>query len=278
MVTVRDIADFAGPAAKASSLPEPDIEVTPAQFDQATERNVTFLGQNWKSLSVPHRAEPIPKLGLLISLPEVPQGARNSYNWLGSPDPRALFARACREFFPPTTASVELAAMELGLRLTGVSAGSRSLTFPWVSLGIDVTIGFGTVIGGDGFGYVADSDGRAIRFPHYGGVQIGNRCEIGSNCSIDRAVFGNTVISDDVKIDNLVHIAHNVLVGPNSRIAAGAVVGGSTRIGRDVWIGAGAIIGDNISIDDGAHVALGSVVLRSVSAGKRVFGNPALPL
>lgn len=146
-----------------------------------------------------------------------------------------------------------------------------------VSIGKKVIINPGCVIGFDGFGYYKDEDGALKNFPHYGSVIIEDDAEIGSNTSIDRGTLGNTIIKKGAKIDNLVHIAHNVVVGENSMVIAHSMIGGSTKIGKNVWIAPNAAVIDGIKIGDNSLIGLGAVVIRDVPQNAIVYGNPAKP-
>jgi UDP-3-O-[3-hydroxymyristoyl] glucosamine N-acyltransferase len=137
----------------------------------------------------------------------------------------------------------------------------------------DVKIGDYTSIGNDGFGFY-----KGKRVPHRGVVMINSGVEIGNNVCIDRAVVGKTDIGFDVKIDNLVHIAHGVKIGNGSTIVAGAVICGSVTIGENVWVGANACIRQHLTIGDNAVIGMGSVVVKDVLAGQTVVGNPAKQL
>lgn len=134
----------------------------------------------------------------------------------------------------------------------------------------------GTVIGCDGFGYQVNKTGLR-KIPQIGNVVIGKGVEIGANCSIDRATFDHTVISDGVKMDNNIHIAHNVFIGQSTVILAQTGIAGSTRIGVGCQIGGQVAIKDNIVIGDGAKIVSKSGVLADVPAGQTVAGFPALP-
>ncbi|MBN1810364.1 MAG: UDP-3-O-(3-hydroxymyristoyl)glucosamine N-acyltransferase [Anaerolineae bacterium] len=140
----------------------------------------------------------------------------------------------------------------------------------------DVIIRAGTVVGSEGFEFNL-IDGEILAVVHGGGVRIGRRVEIQSNTCVDRAVFGGfTEIGEDTKIDNLIHIAHNVRIGKRCRMAALAMIGGSVTMGDDVWVGPSVSISSEITIGDGASLTLGAVVTRDVVAGQRVTGNFAI--
>lgn len=158
--------------------------------------------------------------------------------------------------------------------------GSDCLIYPNVSIRERVTIGSrviihsGAVIGSDGFGFVT-VEGRHHKIPQIGTVQIGDDVEIGANVAIDRARFDKTVIGNGTKIDNLVHIAHNVVVGENSLIIAQAGISGSTVIGNGVTIAGQAGLVGHITIGDGAILAAQAGVTKSVPPNTTVSGYPA---
>ncbi|MBN2033143.1 MAG: UDP-3-O-(3-hydroxymyristoyl)glucosamine N-acyltransferase [Deltaproteobacteria bacterium] len=160
--------------------------------------------------------------------------------------------------------------------------GNRTTLFPNVTvmndclIGNEVIIHAGCVIGADGFGFVRDGS-KNIKIPQLGMVQIDDRVEIGANSCVDRAALGRTWIRSGVKTDNLVQIAHNVVIGEDSVIVAQAAIGGSVRVGRQVVIGGQAAIGDHLNIAD--HVMIGSQagVPKSIPEGQVVSGTPAIP-
>lgn len=143
-------------------------------------------------------------------------------------------------------------------------------------IGDDVIIGAGSVIGNDGFEFKRIGD-EILRAIHAGGVLIGNRVEIKENCCISKALFGGfTEIGDDTKLDNLIHISHNVVIGERCLIVALAMVGGSVTIGDNVWVGPSASIAPRVAIGDRASITIGSVVTQDVAPGQRVTGNFAI--
>ncbi|MFZ2655745.1 MAG: UDP-3-O-(3-hydroxymyristoyl)glucosamine N-acyltransferase [Victivallales bacterium] len=158
--------------------------------------------------------------------------------------------------------------------------GSKCLIYPNVSIrerciiGSRVIIHSGTVIGSDGFGFEAGPMGIQ-KIPQVGIVQVDDDVEIGGNCTIDRARFGRTWLKRGVKLDNQVHLAHNVVVGEFSMLIGQSGVAGSTEIGRGVIIAAQAGINGHITIGDGARVAGTAGVLKDVPPGESVVGTPA---
>lgn len=135
----------------------------------------------------------------------------------------------------------------------------------------------GAKIGQDGFGF-AHNAGVNYKIIQLGIVEIGNDVEIGANSCLDRGAIENTVISDDVKIDNLVQIAHNVAIGKGTVMAGCTAIAGSAKIGNFVQIGGGCNIGGHISIGDGARIAGMSGVMRNVAPMQVMAGIPVQPI
>lgn len=137
----------------------------------------------------------------------------------------------------------------------------------------------GAVIGSDGFGFAQDADGRFIKIPQIGNVIVGNDCEIGANTTIDRAASGATRIHDNVKLDNLIQIAHNVEVGANTVMAAQSGVAGSTKVGRNCMFGGQVGLVGHIEIADGVQIGAQSGISNSVRSAKDpLMGSPAMPV
>lgn len=210
-------------------------------------------------------------------------------------NPRLDFAKVLREFFaPPRQSGISKTAIiaesaELGHNVTighycvigqNVHIGNDTeirhhvVIHDNTCIGQNCVIKSHTVIGGEGFGFEVD-DEIPLRIPHLGKVIIGNNVEIGSLNAIARGTLNDTVLSDGVKTDDHVFVAHNVFVGENSFIIAGAEVSGSVTIGKNVWISPQATLINQISIGDNALVGLGAVVTKSVEENVIVVGNPA---
>lgn len=163
-----------------------------------------------------------------------------------------------------------------------VKIGKNSIIHPNVTILADVEIGdnciiqSGTVIGGEGFEYKRTSKGIISVF-HDGKIIIGNKVEVGSNTSIDKGFsFRNTVIEDDVKIDNLIHIAHGVHIKQGSFIIAGTILGGSTTIEENAWLGINSSTAPGIHIKANGFVSMGAVVTKNVEENQQVTGNFAI--
>ena len=144
-------------------------------------------------------------------------------------------------------------------------------------IGDRVTIHSGSVIGSDGFGYAPDGQSYH-KIPHTGIVQIDDDVEIGANNTIDRATFGKTIIGRGVKTDNLVHVAHNVIVGENTVLVAQVGISGSVTIGKNAILAGQAGIAGHLTIGDGAVVGPQTGVGKSVPDGQIVSsGIPEMP-
>ena len=153
----------------------------------------------------------------------------------------------------------------------------HAVLYQFVELGERCVVHSGAVVGADGFGF--DWDGkRQQKVPQVGGVKIGNDIEIGANTCIDRATCGETLIGDGVKLDNLVHIAHNVSVGDHTVLAAQVGISGSAVIGDQVTMGGQAAVSDHVSIADGTVLGGRSGAFQDVEEAGQYFGLPPLPL
>lgn len=143
-------------------------------------------------------------------------------------------------------------------------------------IGNRVIVDSGTVIGSDGYGYTPDKSGRFHKRPQVGIVRIEDEVEIGACCCIDRATFGETVIGRGTKIDNLVQVAHNVVVGANSLLIAQVAIAGSTTLGRNVIMAGASKSKGHVHIGDGVQVAAAAAVHSDLPPGVQVAGVPAI--
>jgi UDP-3-O-[3-hydroxymyristoyl] glucosamine N-acyltransferase len=141
-----------------------------------------------------------------------------------------------------------------------------------------VRIGCNCTIGLPGFGYAQGEDRSYHRFPHVGRVRIEEDVEIGSNTCIDRGALGETIIRRGVKIDNLVHVAHNCDVGENALLIANSMLGGSAVIGANAWVAPSVSILNQLTVGEGATLGMGAVIIRDVAPATTVVGNPGKPL
>jgi len=147
--------------------------------------------------------------------------------------------------------------------------GKASVIHPHVVIKANTVIGknctlyAGCVIGSDGFGYAKD-DNKWIAIPQTGRVILGDNVDIGSNSTIDRGTLDDTIISSGVKIDNLVQIGHNCMIGENTIIAGCVGIAGSAKIGKNCAIGGAAMILGHLSITDNVTISPGSMITRSI--------------
>lgn len=161
--------------------------------------------------------------------------------------------------------------------------GKNSVLYPQVILREGVTVGErciinpGTVIGSDGYGYYF-AEGRHNKIPQVGVVIIEDDVEIGSCTAIDRATTGATIIKKGTKLDNLVHIAHNVEIGPHALITGQVGIAGSSKIGKGVVMGGQVGVADHVTVGDGVQVGAQSGIKNDVEPGVILFGSPAQPI
>lgn len=160
--------------------------------------------------------------------------------------------------------------------------GAGTIIYPQVTIqrnchiGARVMINSGTVIGADGFGYEQNSSGGYEKFPHSGGVRIDDDVDIGANSCVDRGVLDDTWIKRGAKIDNLVHISHNVVIGEDAIVIALTMLGGSVVVGDRAWIAPSATVINQRVIGTDAKVGLAAVVTKDVQDRQTVMGSPAV--
>ena len=164
----------------------------------------------------------------------------------------------------------------------GVTVGEDTVIGPGAvcyrgsRIGSRAVLKAGAVIGGEGFGYLSDCQGHH-RIPHVGECLIGDEVEIGSHSCVDRGSIDDTVVGRATKIDNLVHVGHNVHIGERCLIMAGVGIAGSTRVGNDVILAGHVGVTDHLVIGDRAKIAAKSAIFGDVPAGASFSGHPARP-
>jgi len=163
--------------------------------------------------------------------------------------------------------------------------GDHTVLFPGVKIYHDCIIGAncifhsGAVIGGDGFGFVANDENVYSKVPQLGNVVIEDDVEIGANSTVDRATMGSTIIRQGVKLDNLIMVAHNVEIGKNTVMAAQVGIAGSTKIGADCLFGGQAGLAGHIKIADGVKIGAQAGISNSIKKEHAVvMGSPAFDL
>lgn len=236
---------------------------------------------------------------LLLVLPEYFDSVPESVDAIAVEQPRREFARVVTRFFqrrpvtgvhksavvhPLATLGIELSVGPGAVISENVTVGDRTVVgpnavlMPGTVVGDDVEIGPGAVIGHTGFGYVREDDGTPILVPHVGGVVIGDRVEVGANTAIDRGTIGDTVIDDDAKIDNLVHIAHNCHIGQGAYVIATAILCGGVQVGPGAWVAPNVAVKEQLTVGENATIGLSATVTRDVVPGAVVVGSPAKEL
>jgi|APSaa5957512535_1039671.scaffolds.fasta_scaffold25690_2 UDP-3-O-[3-hydroxymyristoyl] glucosamine N-acyltransferase LpxD len=145
-------------------------------------------------------------------------------------------------------------------------------------IGNNCYIKSGSVIGEDGFGFDFEEDGTPVRIPHIGKVIIEDNVEIGAKCTIARGTLSSTIIKNNVKLDDQIHIGHNCFIGEKTIITACAEISGSAHIGKKCWIGPNVSIMEKIKIGDGALIGLGAVITKNIPPMKKIMGFESLEL
>jgi UDP-3-O-[3-hydroxymyristoyl] glucosamine N-acyltransferase len=164
----------------------------------------------------------------------------------------------------------------------GVTIGAGTIMGPGVvcyagsRIGSRCVLKAGAVIGGDGFGYLSGRGGHR-RIPHVGGCILGDDVEVGSNTCVDRGSIDDTVLGNGTKLDNLVHVGHNVRLGERCLAMAGVGIAGSTRIGNDVILAGHVGVTDHLVLGSGVRVGAKSAVFGDIPSGATFSGHPARP-
>jgi UDP-3-O-[3-hydroxymyristoyl] glucosamine N-acyltransferase len=303
--TLGELAVFLGGELKGpADLPIEGI----ARLDEATPREITFITQRRFARQVDQSRA----AAFIVSQ----EDAGLPRPLIIVPHPYLAYARVAALFAPPLwrwPGISELACLGRGVGLgqevsiaplvfigTGVRLADRVTIMPGCVLGDEVQIGAdtviypnvtirerctlgerciihsGTVIGSDGFGFVPGATGH-VKIPQLGTVIIADDVEIGANCTIDRGALGATRVGRGVKMDNLVHLAHNVEVGEYSFLVAQVGVSGSTKLGKRVALAGQVGVTGHIELGDGVQVGAQSGVHHSVPAGQTVSGTPIRP-
>ncbi len=308
--TVHEIASILG--VEASGLSNHEL-VGFAGLTEASETDISFLG-NAKYTQAAHAT----RAGLLLAPLSFRGKQSSAKAVIYVENPSIAFATLTERFLPPrwapptgiaSTARVDPSAkvgqnVSLGPGVVvyeGATIGdgsvilANSVVGPYstigqacflhanvtlcerVSLGDRVILHSGVVVGSDGFGFEF-KNGRHQKIPQIGTVVIDDDVEIGANCCIDRARFGKTWIQKGTKIDNLVQIAHNVVIGQHCIIVAGTAIAGSTVLGDYVTLGGQVGIAGHLKIGDRVMVGAQSGIGKDIPPGEVWFGSPATPM
>lgn len=305
-IKLKDAADFVG----GIVIGNPNLEIyNIAKIEEAQEGDLTFL-----YLPAYEKYLETTRASAVIISPNFKK-SRNDLSYIEVKNPNVALQKIITTFLKPklnlsgidSSASIDPSAKlgnniaigknvvvsancEIGdntfifhntVLMENVKVGSNSLIYPNVTvrenciIGNNVIIHSNTCIGSDGFGYVLNEKGEYEKVPQIGNVVIEDDVEIGSNVSVDRAAFGSTTIKKGVKIDNLVQIAHNVVVGEHTAIAAQTGISGSTKIGKHCMIAGQAGFVGHIEIADGTIIGAQSGVSKTISKPGKYRGTPA---
>ena len=275
----------------------------------AAENEVSFLSNIKYKIQLDHT-----KAGIVLVAQDLPFQPKENQTFIRCANPDKAFTKVCGVFAPEPqkfepgvhpsavvhpsaklaegvyvgpTAVIEQGAVIGKNTVIGAGVyvgeftqiGENCMIYPNVSilrfcrLGNKIIIHSGATVGSDGFGFTPTFTGL-VKVPQNGIVQIDDNVEIGANTTIDRARFGKTWIKKGVKIDNLVQVAHNVIVGESSALIAQCGIAGSAELGRGVILAAKAGVNGHITLGDGSKVAGCSAAERSLAPGASAFGTP----
>lgn len=286
--------------------------VGPGRIEDATEGQLSFLGNpKYESYLYTTKATAVlvqenfkvrkPLFTTLIRVPDVyfALGTLLEVFDSGLPAPDDISSQAFIDEKADVDPSARIgpnvqiqagARIEKGVVIDGQSfigansvVGANSRLYPGVKIMHGCTIGSNciihsnTVVGSDGFGFSKNADGGFEKIKQTGGVVIGDKVEIGANCTIDRGSIGDTRIESGAKLDNLIQIAHNVTIGKHTVIAAQAGIAGSTKVGAQCMIGGQVGIVGHLEIKDKTQIQAQSGVASSTKeSAERLYGTPAI--
>lgn len=282
-------------------LQDDHIITLPRAIELCDESNISFLTNKYKDTISDIMTQTACRLIIvpkeLLSLTGKVEGKA----FLIHDKPKQLLIDFCKEFLdfeaPQHSENIhDTAVLENGVEMgrnnfigsnVYISANSKigsniiiepNTVIKNATIGDNVKIGSNCTIGENGFGYSKLENGNVELFPHYGRVIIQDDVHIGSNTCIDRGSLSDTIIQQGAKIDNLVHIAHNVQIGKNTLIIACSMIAGSVVIGENSWVAPSSALRNAIVIGDNATIGIGSTVTKSVANNETVLGSPAIPL
>jgi UDP-3-O-[3-hydroxymyristoyl] glucosamine N-acyltransferase len=304
-MTIAEIALFLGGTVNGAD----DIIISGIRsIEEANEGDLTFIA-NKKYLKILKSTK---ASAILASSQTVAQGK----NLIVVPDPYVALGKLLTLFYPlehglsgvspdafiedGAVVSPEATIFPKAYICGGAKIGKGTVIYPGVFIGRNSSVGensilyanvtvyhsciignrvilhSGVVIGADGFGFASPGKNN-IKVPQIGFVQIDDDVEIGANTTIDRAALGKTWIQRNVKIDNLVQIAHNVVIGENSVITAQVGISGSTKLGKSVMVGGQTGMVGHINIGDNVMIAAGAKIHKDIKSGEIVGGAPQMP-
>ncbi|MBN1152474.1 MAG: UDP-3-O-(3-hydroxymyristoyl)glucosamine N-acyltransferase [Dehalococcoidia bacterium] len=293
-ITVRELCDAVGMDCRVLGGSD-RVVARPAAIDPAPPDSVTFYS---KGVQGAEQRIGGTAAGVVVCTPEAAATleAEGDRTLLLVANPRLAFIRIMNRFFaPPRPVGIHPTAVihpeaKLGKDVyvgpftyigkaeigDGTVIDGHAHIYDNVRIGCRVTIKATAVIGGDGFGFERNDSGEVEDLPDIGGVVVGDDAMIGSAACIDRGALGDTIVGKGSKVDNLVHVAHNVFIGEHCLLVAGAVIGGSVQLGDGSYVGPNAWVTNGLRVGAGAFVTAGAIVTQDVPAGGRVTGNFAI--
>jgi len=306
LITLKDIVNYFTSSSFKIIPSDFDLSQTiigPRNILEAEKKHISFLSSKYKTTASEILRKS--KAALIVIESEIYNGINdevkkniNAFIIL-SDTPKNTFVD-CLQYFFSESSELEIhptAVIHPTVKLgKNISIGANTVIDKFVSIGDDCVIGANThiqkgsiignrvnirsnvTIGNWGFGFVKDEKGQNINFPHYGNVVIEDDVQIGSSTCIDRGSLGDTIIKKGAKIDNLVHVAHNVIIGENALVIACTMIGGSTVIGDNCWVAPAVILRNGINIGANSTLGMGCVVTKDIPANATVTGSPAIPL
>ena len=308
MATIKEIGDWfssKGNEILLSGNTNQKIEA-PRAIEGASKNQISFIGQKYKSQFLDFinssECELIILDNSLLADSEKSNLPKNK-SYIFSENPKEDIVEYCKNFLGfesvstessiSDSAQIDKTANIKGIVTIGANVvieenvilgnnckiGASTIIYKGTKIGDNVEIGSNNTIGGVGFGYAQNQTTKEYtQFPHYGAVILKDNVSIGNNTCIDRGSLSDTVIEEGVKIDNLVHIAHNVTIGKNSLVIAKAMIAGSVTIGENCWIAPSSCIRNGITIGNNVTVGLASTVTKNVGDNTVVTGSPAVPI
>ena len=285
-VYVSEIAQFLN----ANFEGEDFIVKKPATLDDLSDNVVTYLEN-----PIPEFMDKIAKYRWVLIIADRMLTVKNG-TVLHTPHPKLSFVRIIKEFFieqslpaihktaivsPQTSIGANVSIGEYAVVGPKVAIDKGSEILSGVVLAGRVKIGKNclikdrAVIGSEGYGFVFDEKNRPIHFPQFGQVIIGDNVWIGSNTTVERSAFKDTLIGENVKIDDLVHIGNGCRIEKNCMITAGTIISENVCLGPNCWIMPNVSIRNNIKIGANVTVGIGSVVVSDLPSSGVYIGNPA---
>lgn len=247
-------------------------------------KSISFI--NKKNYKFDQSAE-----ALIIALEGYEVQENSKCSFIFSSNPRLDFVKIVNKFFANTKVSSISDTVKIGMGCKiaddvtigeytvikdNITIGSGTIVNNHVVIESNTIIGencyikSGAIIGEDGFGFEKDENGIPLRFPHIGNVIIGDNVEIGAHTTIARGTLDSTILKDNVKIDDQVFIAHNVVIDKNTMIVACSEISGSTKIGKNCWIGPNSTIKDGLVIGNNVFLGMASVVSKNIESNSKL--------